>query len=157
MAVRSRGCRGTAGFRRTVSQPSAQEGELMGLMSKQTLTSLIITAALSMGLSGCMGKGPILPPCFLCDGGVSKNFVYTANAAGSPSTVSALASDAATGALTAVAGSPYGTGSGSLAIAADPTRRFLYVANAQSSDITAFNINATSGALSATGSPFAAE
>jgi 6-phosphogluconolactonase len=130
----------------------------MGLMSKQTSTRLIITAALSIGLSGCMGKGPILPPCFLCDGGVSKNFVYTANAAGSPSTVSALASDAATGALTAVAGSPYGTGSGSLAIAADPTRRFLYVANAQSSDITAFNINFTSGALSpVAGSPFRAE
>jgi len=59
--------------------------------------------------------------------------------------------------LTAIA-SPYSTGTQSLALAADPSHRFLYVANAQSSDISAFRINAASGSLSVVqGSPFPAE
>lgn len=88
----------------------------------------------------------------------STNFIYTANAAGTPSTVSALASDQTTGVLTPILGSPYGTGSGSMALAADPASRFLFVANFFSSDISAFTINSTTGALTQVAtSPFPAE
>jgi len=84
--------------------------------------------------------------------------VYTANAAGSPSTVSALTVDPASGALTAIAGSPYPAGSGSMAVTADVSEKFLYVANATSSNISAFSINQTSGGLTQVpGSPFVAE
>ena len=86
------------------------------------------------------------------------NFIYTANAAGNPSTVSALTSDQTTGALTPIAGSPYSTGSGSVALAADQAGRFLFVVNYFSSDISAFTINSTTGVLTpVAASPFAAE
>ena len=98
--------------------------------------------------------GPIV--CNTCPPS-NTNFIYTANAAGSPSTVSALSANATTGALTAIA-SPYGTGTQSLALATDPSRSFLYVANAQSSNIGAFAINGGTGALGViANSPFPAE
>jgi Lactonase, 7-bladed beta-propeller len=84
---------------------------------------------------------------------LSTNFIYTANAAGTPSTVSALVSDQTTGVLTPILGSPYGTGSGSMALAADPASRFVFVANFFSSDISAFTINSTTGALTQVATP----
>jgi len=85
------------------------------------------------------------------------NFVYTANGAASPSTVSAMASDATTGKLTRISGSPYNTGSGSAAVQADPAGRFLYVANRVSGDISGFTITATTGALTPMATPFTVE
>jgi 6-phosphogluconolactonase len=102
------------------------------------LTALLITVS-------CMGKNHIGIGCSPCAS--AKDFVYTANAAGNPSTVSALVSDSSTGALTPVSGSPYNTGIGSRALAKDPVRAHIYVANSQSGDISAFSMNATSGAL----------
>jgi 6-phosphogluconolactonase len=85
------------------------------------------------------------------------NFVYTANAASTPSTVSALASDATTGKLTSISGSPYNTGSASAAVQADPAGKFLYVANRVSGDISGFTITATTGALTPMAAPFSVE
>jgi 6-phosphogluconolactonase len=85
------------------------------------------------------------------------NFVYTANAAGSPSTVSALVSDATTRKLTSISGSPYNTGSSSAAVGADPAGKFLYVANRVSGDISGFTITATTGALTPMAAPFRVE
>ncbi len=97
----------------------------------------------------CDNCPPVQPP---------PHFVYTANAAGNPSTVSALSADATTGVLTAVAGSPYNTGSGSVAISRLVVSQRIYVANHLSGDISAFNVNVSSGALSTVaGSPFAVE
>ena len=83
-------------------------------------------------------------------------FAYTANY--SDGSVSAYTVNATTGALTAVAGSPFMTGqSGSRSVSIDPSGKFAYVANNVSANVSAYAINATTGALTAlAGSPFAA-
>ncbi len=69
--------------------------------------------------------------------------------------VSAFAVDADTGALTAVAGSPFSTGRVPKGIAVDPSGKFAYVANQRDFTISAFAIDAATGALSTVaGSPF---
>jgi len=84
-------------------------------------------------------------------------FVYVTN--GGSDNVSAYTIDATSGALTAVAGSPFGAGNGPNAVAVDASGMFAYVANqnypAASGTVSAYTINATSGALTAVaGSPF---
>jgi 6-phosphogluconolactonase (cycloisomerase 2 family) len=67
--------------------------------------------------------------------------------------------NATTGALTAVAGSPFSTGAGSLPqfITIDPSGKFGYTANEGTANISGFAVNATTGALTAVpGSPAAA-
>ena len=62
-----------------------------------------------------------------------------------------------TGVLTAMAGSPFGTGTNPVAVTVDPTGKFAYVANNASNTISAYTIDAASGALTAVaGSPMAA-
>jgi 6-phosphogluconolactonase len=82
---------------------------------------------------------------------VAGKFLYSANDAG---TVSAFTVNTTTGALTAVSGSPFNTnGNNPNAITADPSGKFLYVANSGSDDISAFTIDATTGSLTAIGLP----
>ncbi len=76
----------------------------------------------------------------------SVNFIYTANAAANSGTA-ALISNATTGALTTITGSPFPAGGSSFALTADPGGKFLYVANYASGDISEFSINQTTGAL----------
>jgi 6-phosphogluconolactonase len=103
--------------------------------------------ALQLFTVACGGTGPhIQIGCPSCPN-TTNHFVYTANSAGNPSTVSALVSDSSTGALTPISGSPYNTGMGSSALVKDPVRTHIYVANRQSGDISAFSMNTTSGAL----------
>jgi len=125
------------------------------LRSSARILPSLLAASMILFLSACSSSsssGPPPPPT----GKV--NFVYTANAAGSPSTVSALSSDQSSGVLSAISGSPYNTGSSSRAVKADPAGKFLYVANSGSGDISAFSIISGSGALSpVAGSPFSVE
>jgi 6-phosphogluconolactonase len=82
------------------------------------------------------------------------NFLYVTDFAGGNVTV--LAIDGTTGALTAdVSGSPFGGGSGAgaVSIAIDPAGTFAYVANEKAATISAFSIDSTTGALTASGSP----
>ena len=88
-------------------------------------------------------------------------FVANANGGGTPgaNTVSAYVIDADSGALTAVPGSPYTTDTLSVAVAVDPSGKFLYVTNGDppANNISAFAIDANTGALTPVpGSPFAA-
>ena len=108
----------------------------------------ILVAAVLTILCFATACGSFFSTCHMCPPPAAKNFVYTANAAGNQGTVSALTSDAVTGGLAAISGSPYNTGSGSMAIAADPGGKFLYVANYFSSNISEFTINHSTGALS---------
>jgi len=122
--------------------------------AKFRLFLLLIPAVIGMPACGSFFSG-----CHMCPP-VPKpmHFVYTANAAGNPSTVSALSTSPSTGALSPIGGSPYGTGSGSMALAADTTNHRVYIANSQSGDISAFNLDPTTGALSKVlGSPFGSE
>jgi 6-phosphogluconolactonase len=85
----------------------------------------------------------------------SGKFLYVSNSG--PPVVSAFTINATSGALTAVAGSPFATTAPSLfGLAVDPTGKFVYVVDDTNNTILAFSINATSGALTAVaGSPFA--
>ena len=116
----------------------------------------ISLAGALLAISGCGSDHT--QPCVNCGGGGNHSFVYTANAAGSPSTVSAYTSDSASGALESITGSPYNTGSGSRALAKNPANGRLYVANSLSGDISGFVMDLNTGGLNAiSGSPFAAE
>lgn len=71
--------------------------------------------------------------------------------------VSAYAIDAATGALTLIAGSPYTTGGGPASLAVDSSGQFAYTANRGANNVSAFMIDITTGALTpVSGSPFPA-
>jgi 6-phosphogluconolactonase (cycloisomerase 2 family) len=83
-------------------------------------------------------------------------FAYVSN--WGSSNVSAYSINATTGALAAIAGSPYAAGSGPSAIAVDPSGKFVYVANYWSDDVSAFSLNSATGALAElSGSTYAAE
>ena len=86
----------------------------------------------------------------------SDAFVYTANF--NAGNVSAF-STSSSGALTAVPGSPFPGQPDAFAIAVDPSSKFLYIANANSTsnNISGYTINSATGALTAmSGSPFQA-
>jgi 6-phosphogluconolactonase (cycloisomerase 2 family) len=76
-------------------------------------------------------------------------FLYVTNT--KDGTVSAFTINSANGNLTAVAGNPVTSSAGSTdvptAAAVDPSSQYLYVANGDAGTISAFTINATTGAL----------
>ena len=71
---------------------------------------------------------------------------------------SAYTINSSTGALRAVAGSPFATGSSPFSAAVDPSGQFAYVANDADNTVSAYAVvNSSAGALRAvSGSPFAA-
>lgn len=84
----------------------------------------------------------------------SGRFAYVANGGdlnSSSHNVSAYTIDAATGALSAVAGSPYAAGSNPSCITVDPSGKFAYVSNQASQDVFAYSINVATGALTRIG------
>ena len=65
-------------------------------------------------------------------------------------TIDSLLINPGTGALSAVSGSPYGTGTGPLCIAEDPSEgKFLYVVNYLSGSVSGYQLNGQTGQLSA--------
>lgn len=84
-------------------------------------------------------------------------FVYAANAAGPPGYVAGFTVSAATGALTAIAGSPFSVGVAPFQPVVDPSGKFLYVTDSLDlqGGIYAFGIDPSTGVLtSIVGSPF---
>jgi 6-phosphogluconolactonase (cycloisomerase 2 family) len=61
--------------------------------------------------------------------------------------------DATTGALTQITGSPFKTGDVAIAAVIDATGKFLYAANNHANTVSAFSVDATTGALSSLGTP----
>ena len=79
---------------------------------------------------------------------------FVANSA--DNTVSVYSINASTGALTAVRGSPFATGTTPSSVAINPAGTLAFVANENSSNVSVYSINATTGALTqVSGSPFA--
>lgn len=76
------------------------------------------------------------------------NFVYVVNRGSGDVSGYTIGSD---GALTEMANSPFDAGTTPESLAVDPSGRFLYVANRGSNNLSVFQINTTTGALSATG------
>ena len=94
-----------------------------------------------------------LPEAVVVDAG--NKFVYVLNSGDNSISAFLINSN---GALTAVAGSPFPTGSkAAVSMTVDPSGAFAYVANSGSNDVSAFSIDPTTGALTAiAGSPFPA-
>ena len=137
--------------------------------SKLGLTGVSILFVLAT-LAGCGGGG---------DGSVSAaapppndaaaapppnnapNFAYVANS--DSGNVSAYAINASTGALSEVAGSPFAAGTQPTSVSVDPSGKFAYVANYSGFEpgsplgsVSAYTINATTGALTSIGAAVAA-
>ncbi len=71
--------------------------------------------------------------------------------------ISAYSIDAASGALSPVAGSPFAsTGTTPVSAVVDPNGAYLYVANHDSNNVSVFAIDDTTGALASAGEPIAA-
>ena len=82
------------------------------------------------------------------------DFLYVTDAGGHNG-VLGFVIDPSTGALTAMAGSPFATDTDPSSVALDSTGKLLFVANTASNSISAYTVNTTSGALTAVaGSPF---
>ena len=88
----------------------------------------------------------------------SGKFAYVANeVSGSTGNVLGYMINPSTGALTAIAGSPFAAGFAPFSVAVDPSGRFAYVANVNSGNVSGYTIDPSTGALTAiTGSPFPA-
>lgn len=121
-------------------------------------TKLFATALLfGLAVAACGGGGGDdgSPPAAF----VARDYAFTANFAVSvPGAVAAFAIDPASGAPSAVSGSPFtaeaGT-TGTIDVAVDPECKFVYAANLFSPNISAFKVDAITGALApAAGSPF---
>lgn len=111
------------------------------------------------GGTGCNGKNFVTgaaPMGLVID--PTGAFLYAANY--NDNTISAFTIDAATGALAAVAGSPYavdGNAYGDASVAIDPSGRFLYATSVKGNDVAGFAIDGATGQLTPlTASPFAA-
>jgi 6-phosphogluconolactonase len=82
-------------------------------------------------------------------------FVYVTNYSSAISgSVSAYSINAKSGALTQVSGSPFASGNGPQDIAIDPTGSFAYVADTQSSNVSAYTISESGALTPIKGSPF---
>lgn len=83
-------------------------------------------------------------------------YAYVASSGGAE--VYGYSISSTTGALTALANSPFSTGAGSLPqfVTIDPSGRFAYTANEGTANITGFTISPTTGELTAMASPFVA-
>ena len=88
-------------------------------------------------------------------GPASAEFAYVANA--NSNTVSGYTINAASGALTAIAGSPFPAGTIPISVTVDPTGKFAYVANEGSDNVSGYTVDPATGALTPiAGSPFPA-
>src|SRR6266487_2374302 len=96
------------------------------------------TIALAASCGGGDGSGAAAP--------VAK-FAYVANF-GSDN-VSAYTINTNTGALAAIAGSPFAAGANPVSVSVDPFGRFAYVANEGTNNVSAYTINTSTGALAA--------
>jgi 6-phosphogluconolactonase len=80
-------------------------------------------------------------------------FAYVTNA--NSNDISAYSIDSATGALTALAGSPFLTGGSSpVGLAVDPFNNFLFVTNDGSNTVSVFSIDSGGSLSPVAGSPF---
>lgn len=107
-------------------------------------------------LSGASSIPAGVTPVFL-DIEATGHFGYVASKGGAE--VYGYSINSSTGALTALPGSPYSTGTGSRPqfITIDPSGKYGYTANEGTANLSGFAINSTTGVLTAiTGSPFPA-
>ena len=81
------------------------------------------------------------------------NFVIVVNQA--TNNVSVFSLDSGTGALTAVAGSPFPSGSGPAPVAIDPSGKFVFVGNTGGNNLSVYSVDSAGGLTPVPGSPIA--
>ncbi len=129
---------------------------------KKTLHGAIVSKLIMLGAALTLLLG--LPFAFANRAFADRTpkFAYVVNACISTSdcsagNVTAYTINSSTGALRAVAGSPFAAGNGPYSVTVDPSGRFAYVANSGDDTVSAYTINRSTGALRVVaGSPFAA-
>jgi len=101
--------------------------------------------------SGQVGPGPVTTIAIRCVN--VGRFLYVTNSVNN--TISGYSIDPGTGALTALAGSPYATGSSPISLALSPVGTFAYVLDADGT-MSQYRINSATGILTpVAGSPYA--
>lgn len=103
------------------------------------------------GLSSIVGS-PFASPFYVREIAFDPTgkFLYapiTSSFQGNSTVVAGYVQDGLTGALTPITGSPFNSGDNPVGAVADPTGRFLYVANFSGASIGMFSINGSTGAL----------
>lgn len=112
----------------------------------QQYTLDITTGAPTFGVSIAAGTNPTAVVQVL-----SGRFLYVANK--DSNNVSGYSIDPNTGALAAVAGSPFTSGTGPTSLGFDATNNLLLVGNNGSASVSIYTINTTTGVLTVVGSP----
>ncbi len=136
---------GSFAYATNLNNATAQAYSINPSTGALTALSLIVTQAAPGDLVGTGGAAGVT---------YTPKFAYVANQ--QSNNVSGYAINAGTGALTPVAGSPFGAGSSPASVAVNPSGTFAYVANAGSSSVSAYAIDASTGGLApVAGSPFA--
>ena len=108
-------------------------------LSEYSIDSLTGTLT-AVGTPVATGTSP-----YAITGSPDRQHVYVVNQVSND--ISAYAVNAASGALTSIAGSPFPAGTGPQALAFDPSGAYLYVANNGSNNISAYAVNSSTGAL----------
>lgn len=111
------------------------EGRLAGVAGARMAAAAIVVLAVGI-LSGCNS--------FFSGSSSASHVIYVA---GTPSAVAAFRINDNSGAVSNLVGSPYVAGNSPSSVVADPSGRFLYVANATDDTISLFTINSSSGGL----------
>jgi DNA-binding beta-propeller fold protein YncE len=112
----------------------------------QNYTLDLTTGAPTLGTSIASGTQPVAALAVLSD-----KFLYVANKGSN--NVSAYSIDSSSGALTAIAGSPFSAGTGPALLAFDPVNNFLIVGNPGSLNVSVYSVNATTGVLTLSTTP----
>ncbi len=128
---------------------NSSTGSIAAFTIEAATGALTPIAGSPFAAGGCLQSATVDP---------TGKFVYVADTGcGGAGSVLAYSLDAATGALTPVAGSPFAAGIGAYSVTVEPTARFAYVTNITVGTVSAYSIHAVTGALTPlAGSPFAA-
>jgi 6-phosphogluconolactonase len=101
--------------------------------------------------SGTIGAADLHDASVFCS--EAARFVYVANSGSN--NISAYAIDPISGALTALSGSPFATGTQPVSLTVTPNGKFAYTSNNGSNDVSAYTVDTAGGGLTpVSGSPF---
>jgi 6-phosphogluconolactonase (cycloisomerase 2 family) len=121
--------------------------------TSKVLRTLLLCAAGTLGGCGGGGPGPEPVPAPGPVASAPSQVAYVVNNANTAGTVRAFGIDPASGALGAVARSPFATEANPNGIAIHPSAKFAYVVNSASDSISTYTIDAATGGLVPLGSP----
>ena len=115
-------------------------------------SDLTVLRSSGTGALGSIASSPFASPFYVRELAFDPTgkFLYapiTSSFQGNSSVVAGYVQDGLTGALTPMTASPFSSGNNPVAAVADPTGRFLYVANFDGASIGMFSINRLTGAL----------